>query len=653
MIARHLAPLAVATALAFVLVFVSAASAQEGLDLRVRDTNFGSDGRTSLQLSITGPAKPNVLAPDAFSVTENGQQIDQLEVTPLLESEEVPVAAVLAIDSSGSMVGDPLDRLKDASVDLVTTLTGQGIPVGLLQFDTFAERLSDPTTDTGVLVNAIEPIQASGRTALYDAVVEGVGMLEGLQGARTLILLADGEDNQSTATQADAIAVAQEAAVEVTVVALVGTDVFDADALQPLASETDGSYITTEDTGEFGSILEAIAEDVASQYTVTYTSELAETAELAVEVTITVGDVQATQQFVVPNPRVPLEPEGAAPAEPAPVAVPEVGRLGEPLVLGIALFSAFVALLLLFMILFVPRADRAASRTLQRGVTMIQRSDDTRTRPATGVSASAIGRAAMDLVERAPKPAGYDEHLQTDIDRAGWQLRATEYTTIRVVATLGGLAVLWALTASVVFGLVGAVLGFFVPALFLSNAKARRKAAFMKQLPDTLQLLAGTLKAGYGILQAIDTVVKEVEEPTSTEFQRALTEARLGLPLEDSLGDMAERVDSDDFRWVVVAMNIQRQVGGNLAELLETVADTLRGREQVRRQISSLSAEGRLSAAILIALPFVILGYLLLVNPTYLAPLLTTSLGLMMLGGVTLLMLVGVIWIRRLVNIDV
>jgi tight adherence protein B len=112
-------------------------------------------------------------------------------------------------------------------------------------------------------------------------------------------------------------------------------------------------------------------------------------------------------------------------------------------------------------------------------------------------------------------------------------------------------------------------------------------------------------------------------------------------------------VDSDDFRWVVVAMNIQRQVGGNLAELLETVADTLRGREQVRRQISSLSAEGRLSAIILIALPFVILGYLMVINPTYLAPLLTSSLGLMMLGGVTLLMIVGVIWIRRLIDIDV
>jgi tight adherence protein B len=436
-------------------------------------------------------------------------------------------------------------------------------------------------------------------------------------------------------------------------VALVGTDVFDPDALQPLAGETDGSYITTEDTGEFGSILEAIAEDVASQYTVTYTSELAESAELSVEVTVTVDDIQASQQFVVPNPRIPSEQEGAAPAEPTPVVIPEGGRLGEPVVLTVALFSAFLALLLLLSILFVPRADRAASRTLRRGVTMVQRGENRPAQPSTGMTASAIGRAAMDLVDKAPKPAGYDDRLQTELDRAGWQVRATEFTAIRIVATLGGLAALWALTGSILFALVGAVLGLFGPGLVLANAKTRRQAKFMKQLPDTLQLLAGTLKAGYGVLQAIDTVVKEVEQPTSTEFQRALTEARLGLPLEDSLGDMAERVDSDDFRWVVVAMNIQRQVGGNLAELLETVATTLRGREQVRRQISALSAEGKLSALVLIALPFVIVGFLLATNPAYLAPLLTTALGLLMLGVVSGLMIVGVFWIRKMIAIDV
>jgi tight adherence protein B len=647
---RRFIPLVVASIVALALTLVASASAQEALEIRVRTSSFDADGRTSLQVNVTGPAKPSVLEADAFAVTEDGQPIEGLEVIPALESEEVQVAAVLAIDASTSMVGEPLDRLKAASGDLVTTLTGQGIPVGLLSFDSVAVALSEPTTDTDQLLAALGPIEASGRTALYDAVVEGVAMLEGLDGTRSLIVLADGEDNESTATQADAIAAAQAAEVEVTVVALLGTDVFDATALQPLADETDGRYITTEDTAEFDRIFEAIAEDVASQYTISYISTVLEDPELTVQVSVAAGGAEASQEFVVVNPRSAAELDGPAPV---PVQGPQVGWFGEPAALVVALLSAFVALLLVFALLFLPRGDRAASRTLRRGLTMVQRTDDSRARPSSGVSASALGRAAMDLVEKAPKPEGYDARLQTDIDRAGWQLRATEFTTIRIMATFGGLVVLWALTGSLLMGIVGAVLGFVGPALFLSNAKARRKAAFMKQLPDTLQLLAGTLKAGYGVLQAIDTVVKEVGEPTASEFQRALTEARLGLPLEDSLRDMAERVDSDDFRWVVVAMNIQRQVGGNLAELLETVATTLRGREQVRRQIASLSAEGRLSAAILIALPFFIAGYLIVVNPTYLAPLFSNTFGLMMVAGVTGLMLVGMVWIRRLVNIDV
>jgi tight adherence protein B len=175
----------------------------------------------------------------------------------------------------------------------------------------------------------------------------------------------------------------------------------------------------------------------------------------------------------------------------------------------------------------------------------------------------------------------------------------------------------------------------------------------MEQLPDTLQLLAGTLRSGYAILQAIDTIVKETEAPMSTEFQRVLTEARLGLPLGDSLEAMAERVDSDDFRWVVVAMNIQRQTGGNLAELLETVSETLRGRAQTRRQIQVLSAEGKLSAIILVALPFLLLFYMLLTNPVYLAPLVTTFAGAVMSVGAVVLIVIGVFWMSRMIKIDV
>src|SRR5207248_5003984 len=140
------------------------------------------------------------------------------------------------------------------------------------------------------------------------------------------------------------------------------------------------------------------------------------------------------------------------------------------------------------------------------------------------------------------------------------------------------------------------------------------------------------LQAGYGFLQAIDTVAKEAQPPTSTEFARLHSEARLGMPIDEALNGMAERVGGQDFRWVVLAINIQRQVGGNLAALLSTVAGTLREREQVRRQIKVLSAEGRLSAIILVALPFLLAGYISIVNPGYLQQLTQVTVGKIMIG---------------------
>ena len=176
---------------------------------------------------------------------------------------------------------------------------------------------------------------------------------------------------------------------------------------------------------------------------------------------------------------------------------------------------------------------------------------------------------------------------------------------------------------------------------------------FLAQLPDTLQLIAGSLSAGYSMPQAIDTVVREADQPIAAEFNRALVEARLGVPIEDALDRVAERMHSRDFGWVVMAVRIQREVGGNLAKLLTTVAATLRERERLRRQVKVLSAEGRLSAWILGLLPPVFSVYLLLTQPTYLKPLVTEPLGILLLSlGLTLLA-VGVLWMRKAIKVEV
>jgi tight adherence protein B len=172
-------------------------------------------------------------------------------------------------------------------------------------------------------------------------------------------------------------------------------------------------------------------------------------------------------------------------------------------------------------------------------------------------------------------------------------------------------------------------------------------------MPDTLQLVAGSLSAGYSLPQAIDAVVREGAQPIAGEFSRAIIESRLGVPVEDALENIALRMDNEDFRWVVMAIRIQREVGGNLAEVLSTVAQTMRERERVRRQVRVLSAEGRLSAWVLGGLPPLFLGYLLLVRPNYVKPLFTDKIGIAMLSVVGIVFIGGVFWLRKVVQVEV
>jgi tight adherence protein B len=166
-------------------------------------------------------------------------------------------------------------------------------------------------------------------------------------------------------------------------------------------------------------------------------------------------------------------------------------------------------------------------------------------------------------------------------------------------------------------------------------------------------LLAASLEAGYGVLQGLETIVREAPSPTAEEFGRTLAEIRLGVPMHEALDSMTDRIGGEDFRWVIVAMNIQREVGGNLVEILGTVADTIRERGRLRRTVKALSAEGRLSAVILTVMPFVLSAYLALVNPKYIGTLFSATAGIVFVGIALFLMCVGVVWMRKIVRIEV
>lgn len=172
-------------------------------------------------------------------------------------------------------------------------------------------------------------------------------------------------------------------------------------------------------------------------------------------------------------------------------------------------------------------------------------------------------------------------------------------------------------------------------------------------LPDVLMLVATTLASGFSLPQALDAVAQDAAEPAGKEFSRALAETRIGSDVSDALDHMAVRMDSESMRWTTMAIRIQRDVGGNLAETLRTTAQTLRERESLKRQVNALSAEGRLTAYVLIALPIAIFLYMAWVNPTYISLLWTTLPGIVMSVASCIGMVVGAVWMRRVIRIEV
>jgi tight adherence protein B len=264
-----------------------------------------------------------------------------------------------------------------------------------------------------------------------------------------------------------------------------------------------------------------------------------------------------------------------------------------------------------------------------------------------------IPESVSSFGERFATSQGFGEKLDAQLEAAGISLRSGEFVVATVGSGLVG-AVLGAALLQNVFlaGVIG-VIGGFAPTVFLRMSLNRRADKMREQLPDVLTIMAASLRAGHSFLQALDTVAREIPAPANVEFQRLVAEIRLGRPAEDALEALADRVGSTDFRWAVLAVNIQREVGGNLAEILDNVSDTLRERAQMRRQIRVLTAEGRLSAWVLAILPFTLAIYMLAVNPDYIALLVTTQVGLIMTGVGGVLMVLGILWMRKIVNIDV
>ena len=260
---------------------------------------------------------------------------------------------------------------------------------------------------------------------------------------------------------------------------------------------------------------------------------------------------------------------------------------------------------------------------------------------------------AVDLTSKMADRGGVLQKVEALLEQANLPLRPAEALFFygAGVVLIGLLAMLGAPSAPV--GVAAAALVAAVPVVVVRAIRTRRLKTFEAQLPDTLNLLAGSLRAGYSFLQCVEAVAQETTDPMARELRRALAEARLGRPVEEALGDIATRMQSRDFEWSVMAIRIQREVGGNLAELLQTVSETMVQRARMRGEVKALTAEGRISGIIMGLLPVGLGLFMFTAAPDYIHALFASATGWAMVGTSTLMALAGVAWIQKIVRIEV
>jgi tight adherence protein B len=258
----------------------------------------------------------------------------------------------------------------------------------------------------------------------------------------------------------------------------------------------------------------------------------------------------------------------------------------------------------------------------------------------------------VNMTGRIAERVGLLNSVENKLEQADLPLRPPEalffYVTSLFIVLIAGF---------LLFGLGGCIIltamGALFPWAFLEMRRKKRLHKFENQLPDTLALLAGSMRAGFSFAQGLEAVAEEASEPSRRELQRVFAESRLGRPIEDALEDSAQRMQSVDLAWAVMAIRIQREVGGNLAELLDTVANTMTQRERLRREIMSLTAEGRLSAWVLGIFPPAFAVILFLIQPDYMKVLFSETIGIMALGVSAVMAFFGFMWLRKMMKIEV
>jgi len=574
------------------------------------------------------------LTADRVHVTENGKPVADVAVARAGAGGKSDFGVVLAIDASNSMKGKPIAGALDAARSFLgeRALNQQ---VAILFFNRTNRIVVPFTTDDVALEEGLSKnVRLLEGTRIYDGVQASLDLIKNANIASgSIVVLSDGADTGSRATRNGTVKQAGDAHVRIFTIGL-RSGQFSPTALQGLATATGGDYAEAGGAVGLSRIYSTLGSRFAREYLLHYKSLAGPGTKINLKVTI--GGVSGTATSTYKTPPLPLE---------APPPFHQSGfdkALKSPA--AAVLVAVFASILVAFGVMALVRPSGAGVRRRVGEFVSLTNARDG--------SGSGLQDRVFVGAERA-------------LGRTSWWARFKELVELSEVRMPAVQMALWALVGAILVGWLAAsfvgsplaaAFGLLVPFgvyELISWKVGRKRAAFAEQLPDNLQVLASALRAGHSLVGAMSVVVEDSSEPTKSEFRRVVADERLGVPLEDALDVVVQRMASRELAQVSLVAALQRRTGGNSAEVLDRVVELIRERMELRRLVKTLTAQGRMSRWILTALPVGLLAVISLANPTYLNPLFHTGGGRVALAISAGMIVLGSLAIRKIVNIKV
>jgi tight adherence protein B len=583
-------------------------------------------------LVLTVPGRASVSRGEVH-IRENGREVQGARVTPIADARAGDFGIVLAIDISPSMRGRSLEGAMRAARALARRRAGQQL-LGVVEFDQNASVVL-PLTANGAAIDrtlAHSPAVGPG-THIFDALSLALGQLRSRRvAAGAVILLSDGADRGSADTEQATAAAARAAHVALYTVG-VRNGAFDPNSLRALAHDGGGQFFAT-DSSSLERLFTEIDSGLTSRYVVHYRS--VEQPGTKVRLTVAVDGVQGVGSL-----------EYAAPLVPrfAPTAGSKSRSFWVSSTALIA-FSILAAVLIAFGL-----AAFVAARVRRRGLR--ERLVEFSAAPAPAVRETEPSRHRLAALERVLERASWWAQFKEDVEIARFERSPVELVASCILVTVSLMLVFVLALGTPVLAVLTLLFGPLALRLTVQRKLHKQRELFAAQLPNHVQELASTMRAGHSLVSGIDTLSESATEPSRTEWKRVVADEQLGVPLEAAIRPLAKRMDCADIEQIALVATLQTRSGGNMADVLERVADGVRERADLRRELISLTAQARLSRWVITGLPPSMVVILAIVHPNYLEPLFGTTTGQILLGLAAGLVVVGSLIMRAITNVKV